>query len=244
MMQLSREERMIKLDKMSNTRDLGGYETQEGHYTRSHVFVRAANPSTATSLDLKRLYDYGVRCQVDLRSVTEMERQPSQLKDYEGIDYYAMPLMQNTQLSVLPKDMSSYNDLSGFYIFVLEAYKEQFKAVFKVFLKYAGSTVLFNCSAGKDRTGIIAALLLDLVGCHEYDIVKDYTESYENNAHINEELEKMLGSDTAHFLYSEPRYMMKMINHIRDTYGSSKEYLLSTGLSEDELDEIKENFII
>ena len=45
--------------------------------------------------------------------------------------------------------------------------------------KYPYDTVLFHCSAGKDRTGIIAGLLLELAGCHDYDIVKDYSESYE-----------------------------------------------------------------
>ena len=47
------------------------------------------------------------------------------------------------------------------------------------FYDHPYDAVMFNCSAGKDRTGVIAALLLDLAGCHDYDIVKDYSESYE-----------------------------------------------------------------
>lgn len=58
---MTSEERLIALDKMTNTRDLGGYETQEGYYTKSHHYIRASSPANATEGDLKKLYDYGVR---------------------------------------------------------------------------------------------------------------------------------------------------------------------------------------
>ena len=45
MMQLSREERLLHIGKMTNVRDLGGYETQEGYYTKSHKYVRSTCPS-------------------------------------------------------------------------------------------------------------------------------------------------------------------------------------------------------
>ncbi|WRK55297.1 tyrosine-protein phosphatase [Coprobacillaceae bacterium CR2/5/TPMF4] len=58
---------------------------------------------------------------------------------------------------------------------------------------------MFNCSAGKDRTGVIAALLMDLAGCHEYDIVKDYSESYENNLKVMAKLEELVDEDNRAF---------------------------------------------
>ncbi len=66
---------------------------------------------------------------------------------------------------------------------------------------------LFHCSAGKDRTGIIIRLLLELVGCYDHDIVKDYSESYANNHEIIEALKEMMDEDTENFLTSSPRYM-------------------------------------
>ena len=61
MQYMTSEERLIALDKMTNTRDLGGYETQEGYYTKSHHYIRASSPANATEGDLEKLYDYGVR---------------------------------------------------------------------------------------------------------------------------------------------------------------------------------------
>ena len=133
-------------------------------------------------------------------------------------------------------------DLSGFYIFMIEANKKQFKKVFEILLNHPYDCTLFNCSAGKDRTGVISALLLDLVGCHEYDIVKDYSESYENNEPINDELEKDLEPGQTRFLYSEPLYMMKMLNHLRENYGSTSSYLAKLGFDEEKIEDLIENF--
>ena len=134
--------------------------------------------------------------------------------------------------------------LIGFYIFMIEANKKQFKKVFNIFLNHPYDCTLFNCSAGKDRTGVIACMLLDLAGCHEYDIVKDYSESYENNMAMIKQLEEMMPSEDEKFLGSDPRVMMKFIAYLRENYGSTKGYLLNIGFSDEEIEEIKENFII
>ena len=147
-------------------------------------------------------------------------------------------------MSVLPDDIKDYQDLSGFYIFMIEANKKQFKKVFEILLNHPYDCTLFNCSAGKDRTGVLACLLLDLAGCHEYDIVKDYSESYENNMKMMKQLEEMLPKEEEKFLGSDPRVMMRFLAYLREQYGSSKGYLLNIGLDEDQIEEIKENFII
>lgn len=244
MMQLSREERLIKLDSITNTRDLGGYETQDSHYTRTKKYIRAASPANLTSVDCQTLVDYGVRCVVDLRSDYELTHQPSALKEVEEIDYCPISLMQDQNVTVIPENIKNYQDLSGFYIYLIEANKERFKEVFKTFLKYPYDTVLFNCSAGKDRTGVIAALLLDLAGCYEYDIVKDYSESYENNLPMLSKLEEMVTKENQAFLGSNPNYMIKFIGYLVEHYGSAKNYLFECGLKEEEIKEIIENFKI
>ena len=244
MMQLSREERMLHIGKMTNVRDLGGYETQEGYYTKSHKFVRSTCPS-GISDDLKeKFYDYGIRTVIDLRSDYELVHQPHSLKDYKDMEYYHINLLQNENMSVLPDDIKDYQDLSGFYIFMIEANKKQFKKVFETLLNHPYDCTLFNCSAGKDRTGVLACLLLDLAGCHEYDIVKDYSESYENNMKMMKQLEEMLPKEEEKFLGSDPRVMMRFLAYLREQYGSSKGYLLNIGFSDEEIEEIKENFII
>ena len=68
------------------------------------------------------------------------------------------------------RKFKDYQDLSGFYIFMIEANKKQFKKVFNIFLNHPYDCTLFNCSAGKDRTGVITALLFKLVGVPDIDI--------------------------------------------------------------------------
>lgn len=244
MMQLSREERMLQVESMTNIRDLGGYETQSGYYTKSHKFIRSTNPGKLTDDEKAYLYEYGIRLQVDLRSDFEVEQQPSLLKDYKDIEYLRVDLMKSTSLNILPKEITNYKNLAGFYIYMLEANKEQFKNLFEIFYNHPYDAIMFNCSAGKDRTGVVAALLLDLAGCHEYDIVKDYSESYENNLRLIPELEKIVDSKNHAFLESEPRMMMELLDYLRTNYGSAKEYLISCGLEEEVILDIIENFII
>lgn len=245
MLYMTREERMIPLEKMVNTRDLGGYETQSGTYSKAHKYIRASSPANATQRDLEDLKAYGVKAVIDLRSDFEKKHQANPFKNDQDIDFYEVNLFDSTKASVVPEEVRMYKDLGGVYIYTLEAMKKKFKDIFDIFLKYPYETVLFHCSAGKDRTGMTAALLLDLIGCHEYDIVKDYSESYENNIEINESLTQMMESEEAkQYLKSSPRYMMEFLDYLREHYGSSKEYLLEIGLKIDEIDQLIENFTI
>lgn len=244
MQYMTSEERLIALDKMTNTRDLGGYETQEGYYTKSHRFIRASSPANATDEDLNKLYDYGVRVTIDLRSDFEKEVQPSRFKDYRDVENIEVNLMDDAVVKVVPKEVKEYKDLGGVYVFVLEAHQKQIKAVFDIIKDHLYGGILFHCSAGKDRTGIIAALLMELAGCYEHDIVKDYSESYANNLEMIENLKEMMDDETENYLTSSPRYMMIFLDYLREHYGSAKAYLLHIGLTEDEIEDIKQSFLI
>lgn len=245
MLYMTRQERMIPLDKMVNTRDLGGYETQGGTFSRAHKYIRASSPANASKEDIQKLKDYGVKAVIDLRSDFEKENQKNPFMYEKDIDYYEVNLFNSQNASVVPDEIKVYHDLGGLYIYMLEACKKQFKEIFDIFLKYPYEGVLFHCSAGKDRTGVTACLLLDLIGCHEYDIVKDYSESYENNKSMNDELVMMIKDEEAkQFLKSSPRYMMEFLDYLREHYGSSQEYLLEIGLKSEEIEELIENFTI
>ena len=245
MLYMTREERLIPLEGMVNTRDLGGYETQSGSYSKSHKYVRASSPSHATQADIHDLKDYGIKAVIDLRSDFEQEKQPNPFENEPDIDFYKVNLFASSTTAVVPKEVREYKNLGGVYIYMLEAMKDQFKNIFDIFLQYPYDGVLFHCSAGKDRTGVTAALLLDLIGCHEYDIVKDYSESFENNLEINEELSQMMeDKEMSQYLKSMPAYMMEFLDYLREHYGSSREYLHQIGLSYDEIEQIIENFTI
>lgn len=241
---MTREERLLPTEKMPNTRDLGGYETQSGSYSRSHKYIRASSPSQANQHDITLLKEYGIKAVIDLRSEFE-KKQGNPFQHDQDVDFYEIDLFSTSNTVVVPTEVKKYKDLGGVYIYMLESSKQQIKDLFHIFMRYPYDGVLFHCSAGKDRTGIVSALLLDLVGCHEYDIVKDYSESYENNKEINDDLAKMMNDEAMNqYLKSSPRYMMEFLDYLREHYGSAKEYLLEIGLKAEEIEEIIENFVI
>lgn len=242
MQYMTREERLLKVKSVKNIRDLGGYETQEGYFTKAHKYIRSSAPTKVTKEDLQYIKDYGIKVAIDLRGDFEVKMAKSVFVDDKDIEYIHIDLFDNPGASLVP-DNKEFKDMGDLYMIMLDQLQKRIYEVFKVFLNHPYDGILFHCSAGKDRTGVISALLLDLAGCHEYDIVKDYAESFENNQEIYEELLKVTPNGNEQFLLSQPLYMMKMLNHLRENYGSAKNYLCTIGFSEEEVEDLK-NIVI
>lgn len=173
----------LRLDHAHNVRDLGGFETADGGMVRWNTLYRAGNLSEADSADWERLKAAGVRSILDLRSLSEIRSFPDRAP--EGISW------QHTPLQTEEIDM---NDLAG------SAGKAFQKSLKEGYLNMVGQhthllasalarltecleqgAVLFHCSAGKDRTGIIASSVLYLCGVDREDIIADYEVSYTYN---------------------------------------------------------------
>lgn len=118
MLYMTREERLLSLEKMVNTRDLGGYETQNGTYSRSHKYIRASSPAQATQKDLDDLKDYGVKAVIDLRSDFEKEHQLNPFANDKDIDYYEVNLLIHQKQVLFQKKLKNIKILEVF-IFTL-----------------------------------------------------------------------------------------------------------------------------
>ena len=114
MLYKTREERLLVLEQMCNTRELGGYETQGGRYSKMNRFIRAASPSQASTQDIETLKEYGVNVVVDLRSDYEKEYQINPFKEDESVTYYEVNILHSSSTCVLPKNITDYRDLGGF----------------------------------------------------------------------------------------------------------------------------------
>jgi protein-tyrosine phosphatase len=161
-------ERELPLAKGSNFRDLGGYVGAGGRKVKWGKIFRSGALPMLNEGDYQLLGGLGIKTIVDLRSTDERQVAPTQLDDRTGAlfisnDYSLRPLMQRTTAS------SGENMYKGMETLLAP----QFRSVFRRLLADDGA-VMYNCSAGQDRTGITTALVLTALGVDRKTILEDY----------------------------------------------------------------------
>lgn len=227
----------LRLDGTYNTRELGGYKTADGRLTQRHRLLRSDALDNLSDGDLDFLYDYGVRCVVDLRSKGECDGSPSRTIGYKDMKYFNVPMLDHVNSNWLAGGFP--DTMGGLYVGMLKNDGDIIASVLRIFLEHTDGCVLFNCTAGKDRTGTIAMLTLLLAGVSEETVVADYAISRHNlEQQVSRQLAalKAAGHNVpAHVFDSAPAQMQKAIDFLNDTYGGVKEYLKSVGLSGDEI---------
>ncbi len=218
-----------------NIRHLGGYPTASGRITSDHV-VRGASLHRLHAPELQELHDHGVRTIIDLRSEQERTRDVSPDTRAIGIERIEAPVFTS---DASPAGFDS--NFSG-YAPVYRSFLDSGPAAFRTILAAIASTdggVMFHCSVGKDRTGVAAALLLDLAGVDAHIIVADYAESATHIApRVQEWLPRMqergIPEDRARaILDSHPEAMESTLRCIHERWGSSSCSFESNGLSRD-----------
>lgn len=224
-----------------NVRDLGGYSTSIGRFTKGHTFVRADDPCNLEEEDINFLLDYGIKAIVDLRSEEELQRSPNPFATNRHVDYINIPLMIDSIDDVTK--ISSLNPtgfLTSFYIDIIKKAKNSIKKIFTFYGEHADGGVMYHCAAGKDRTGIISMLLLGLVGVDKYDIISNYEITYTNlrrNPNFMNNLDNY--NVPMDLMYSKDNYIEPLIDYIIEEYGDFHSYLLSCGILEENLCKIK-----
>ncbi|WP_343210255.1 tyrosine-protein phosphatase [Anaerolentibacter hominis] len=209
--------RRLPLTNAYNVRDMGGYPCREG-MTRYHRLYRADSPHMLSEDEWKLLFSCGVRSVIDLRSYGER-----QVQCYEtagtGIRVISLP-MQKEDMDF--KNMDRYLAESGFMHSMMEGYtnilsknKERIAEILNCVCGcLPEGAVLFHCTAGKDRTGILAALVYLLCGVESADIVADYQVSVTYNQRNLQN--KMLGKGPADLLDSRAETMWELLGYIEE----------------------------
>lgn len=218
--------RRIPLGRMLNLRDLGGYPTLEGRTTAWERLLRGDVPQGLSEADVDWLLDRDITTVVDLRHNEETAARPDELKFLPGFHYHHRPLLGS-------RPPSREEDVGVQYFYMLDE-KAAVRDVLRL-IAHASGGVLFHCTAGKDRTGCIAALLLSLSGVGLADILADYQVS---ETYIMELLRRMSARmpDMAAWMgRSKSAYMEEALRLLMEKYRSVPDYLLETGLTQEEL---------
>jgi protein-tyrosine phosphatase len=158
---------------------LGGYPTTDGAYTRWRSLLRADDLAQLSELGLQALADYGVRTILDLRWPEEATRHPSPVPErLPELHYARISLLTYTEDEWRLRARDAAKEL--WKCVVLEHVRAELRHVLGFIAAAPPEPLLFHCVAGKDRTGLIAALLLALADATPAAIAYDYTVSSEN----------------------------------------------------------------
>lgn len=224
-----------------NTRELGGYRTTEGKTTRIKQILRSDSLQNLTEADEQFLYEYGVRCVVDLRAGYEISRGESKLRRFADVEYHNIPLLDHMQSSGFTEAVTV--TLEELYKGMLREGGASIARALRVIAAHPGECVLFNCTAGKDRTGMLGMLLLLNAGVPEEVVVADYAATEANIASvIQAQLEAMRnnGIDVPmHLLGSEAGQMRMTIDFLQSQYSGVEGYLHSIGITEKEAEALR-----
>ena len=244
-MVLTMSKRELTLEIAYNVRHLGGYRTRHDKLTGDGC-IRSAGLHGLTEAGVATLAEAGVRTIVDLRSGVEREASPTPDTARFGIVKVAAPVFEQ---DASPAGLSA-EEFPGFatvYERMLVQGATAYRTLFSV-LAEADGRVLFHCAAGKDRTGIAAALLLDILDVPDETIIQDYVRSAELLSPLFQEwlpsMEErgMSVARAEKLMQAKAPDMIATLAHIRARYGSSEGYLTEIGLASGQLDSLKERY--
>ena len=235
----------LPLEGTVNTRELGGYPTSDGGRTAYHTFVRSDELSYLSESDADFLVNYGVSLVVDLRAESYFQSYPD--RSLGNVPIINVPVYE----LLTDEDTNRYNELVNageYYIervydFVI-ANETRMCECFEAMAETDGC-VLFHCQIGKDRTGIVAALLMQLAGCDDYDIISNYMVSRVNltrDPSYEATWESEL-ADATRSQYESSADSGKYILQLIAERGGARQYLLDCGVKSASLDRIHSRFV-
>ncbi len=242
------DKKCLELEKAQNIRHLGGYVTPDGQCT-SDTFWRGDSFEVLSENDKNTVMALGVKTVIDLRNTTEITKVPSVFFNCDGIEYVNIPILSDRD-QIDPTETLGYRFVMGdLYNAMADNGQAALRDIFRKMVQADGK-LLFHCSAGKDRTGIIAALLLKLAGIDDETVAYDYCLTSE---FLRDKLQlmkdsamKMGGFPEEHLdemFSAKTSSMEKFLQHIEYTYGGTEAYLLKLGLTEQELYALRDRML-
>ena len=216
-----------------NTRDLGGLP-RPGGLTRSGILVRSDNLQNLNAAGQDAMVAYGVTKVIDLRSEGEVASSPSPFAATwpgaaQAPTYTHLALADDATMRKLSEASNMYER----YLMMLEHRQAAFAGIFSTLANTEG-TVVFHCFAGKDRTGMVAAMSLALAGVDVDSIAADYSETDSQMATryaewlaaaSPEQLEEMRDD-----LRCPPERIVGVLEHLTKQWGGVEGYLQTAGM--------------
>ena len=245
-------DRHIPYDSVFNFRDIGGYETRDGRRIRWRRLFRSGALHTMSEEEARHAHEVlGVRGILDLRRPDEIESESDDL----GPLVERVPWRKNFSVIPMPGDPGAglpgpvsqmLDEVYGRgpsgprYAAYLERGASQLRDALRALTSEDTYPALVHCSAGKDRTGVVCALVMNVLGVDDETIVADYALSNLSTAKLlsMRDVQVGEGEDVQRLYGAPPDAMSEFLVRLHETYGDARGYLRAQGLSDDELDRL------
>jgi protein-tyrosine phosphatase len=230
-----------------NARDLGGLPTEGGQQTRWKAVIRSDLPGRLSSAGRQAMLDYGVRTIVDLRAPWEAAKWPSATFPYSETapTYLNRPLEKYyPHVGAMIERAKTRTEV---YSIILDHYPDAIAEAVRAIATAQPGGVLIHCHNGKDRTGMITALLLRLAGVPGAEVAADYAESQLRLRLLHLQAIAEAGGEDKLGFWSRPTVtpetMLAMLAHLQDRYGGAAAYLRQAGLMDSEMRQMRNRLL-
>ncbi len=243
-------ERVLTVDGVINIRDMGGYHTADGRRMRTGLVYRAGALGNLTVTGLEQLQKMGIKLVCDLRSEEEEVAAPDKLPADSSLEYIHLPLLaaenRRERLTALLFNRSKFASMMPdmYTRIIIDGNAHLYGDILRRLANPHNLPTIIHCTAGKDRTGIAAMLILSLLGVPDDVIVADYSLS---NLYYDQFLQfgqtaissiswtGITAEDIQPLFVCDPATMQTAIDHVRRKYGSVANYLRSAAGVNDEM---------
>ena len=247
------ESRLVPLEGSFNFRDLGGYPGRRGRLTRWGRLYRADALHELTVEDVVHLRHLGLRTIVDLRTERELARSGRGPLEPENLAFHHLAVVQEgvrgdrasagaAEGESVAAPAPAGDDLADRYLWYLEVGRASLIEALTMLGGEEHYPLVFHCAAGKDRTGVLAALILSILGVGREAIVADYVMTAERLSFILErwladpEFAERMAKVPATRFSVEASTMEGFLDQLQLRYGGAREWALDAGVPAEVLD--------
>jgi protein-tyrosine phosphatase len=233
-------DRDLRVGDLLNVRDMGGLVLAGGGTVEPHTLLRGECPVWSQSDIWGPLSELGVRTVVDLRAGSEAGYEiPAGMP----IELVQAPLL-NFELESLLEEWTGDIDVVAFYVHVLDVSQGTIAAAARAVAAAQPGGVFVHCNMGKDRTGLLLALLLEAIGGGREELAHDYGLSA---VRLAERLASWAGDGLSErqqtlrrqLMDSRGEQLLAVLEHVDTRYGSPRDYLIANGVQVAELERLK-----
>lgn len=246
----SHPDRILRFEGAFNFRDLGGYLTRDGRTVKWRTLFRADAVHRLPDAELDQLAEIGLRTVIDLRTSNEVDE--GHLHDPDrGINHVHLDVLGQVWK---PRDLDETADagevLSDLYVQMLDIGAPALSRAFRTLANVDSLPAVFHCAAGKDRTGVLAAMILSSIGVEDHVIIADYAISGRNMSELIERLRRerpealtAMSDQPSAYLAAPPEAMARLLDHVNLEYGSMTGYVKSIGVETDHIEALSRSVL-